>query len=86
MKSTSADFCECVKAGATFTPVPQGCRAEKAQLVIKSLGAVSLVVQSEGAAPPGLGRWSTIGLLTTHTRRYKTHRANDTANTMYWTL
>lgn len=49
-------FCQCVKVGATFTPVPQGCRAEKAQLVIKSLGAVSLVGQSQTAAVDTVGQ------------------------------
>lgn len=55
MKSSRDGVYESVKVGATFTPVPQGCRAEKAQLVIRSLGAVSLVNQSQTTASPGGG-------------------------------
>lgn len=70
-------FCECVKVGATFTPVPQGCRAEKAQLVIESLGAVSLASQSQNAASPGCGHRGAggeqNGELTASTRRHITH-------------
>lgn len=80
-------FCECVKVGATFTPVPQGCRAGKAQLVIKSLGAVSLAGQSQNAASPGCGHCGQVE----HKRpadRLHPQTQNTTlnmANTVCWT-
>lgn len=74
MRSSRAGISECVMVGATFTPVPQGCRAGKAQVVIRSLEAVSLTGQGRDAASRRLqtvwGRWSTDSLLTASTRRH----------------
>lgn len=87
MKSSRADFSECGKVGATFTPVPQGCRAEKAQLVIRSLGAVSLAGQSQDAAPAGCMHCEAGGAqtspLTASTRGHKTQPPLNLANNVY---
>jgi len=66
------------KVRGTFTPVPQGCRAEKAQLEIRSGGAVSLTVQwwpgwvtdrEEGAAClPQTASW---GVHARHIEKYQ---------------
>lgn len=66
------------KVRGTFTPVPQGCRAAKAQLEIRSGGAVSLTVQwwpgwvtdwEEGAA--GLPQTASCGVRARHQEKYQ---------------
>lgn len=86
MKSSRAGFCEYVKVGAAFTPVPQGCRAEKAQVVIRSVEAVSLAKSQDAASPPG-GRRCVAGeiLLTASTRRHKTLLGQNMADAAYRT-
>lgn len=66
------------KVRGTFTPVPQGCRAAKAQLEIRSGGAVSLTVQwwpgwvtdgEEGAA--GLPQTASCGVCARRREKYQ---------------
>lgn len=74
----AAGLVQASKVRGTFTPVPQGCRAAKAQLEIRSGGAVSLTVQwwpgwvtdgEEGAAClPQTASW---GVRARHREKYQ---------------